>query len=71
MPADLADVVLFAVAVAEDQVFAAGAEPWAVLWRILAKRQSDWKQHDRRAFSGTGLLIFPLPFTFTTKIYLV
>lgn len=67
MVVDPPDVVLLAVTVAEDQVFAAGTEPWAVLWRILAKRQSDWKQHYRCTFSGEGLRVFPLSFTSQLK----
>lgn len=53
-------VVCLAVAVAEDSVSAAGTEPWAVLWRIFAKRQSDWEQQYWYAFSGEGLYILEL-----------
>ena len=45
-------VVVFPVTAAEDSVPAAGTEPWAVLRRVFAKRQSDWKQHGWCVFSG-------------------
>lgn len=49
-------VFLPPVTVAENSVFAAGAEPWTVLWRIFAERQSDWKRNRRFDFSGEGFL---------------
>ncbi|KAG8126941.1 hypothetical protein E2320_021972, partial [Naja naja] len=43
----------------ENPVFAVGADPWPVLWRILAKCQSDWQQCDGHAlpdsFQPSGL----------------
>lgn len=52
-------MLVLPVTVAEDPVSAAGAEPRAVLWRIFAERQSDWKRHRRFDFSGEGFLFLP------------
>lgn len=45
------------VTATEDPIFAVGTEPRAVLWRVSAKRQSDWEQCYWPAFSGE---YFPL-----------